>query len=101
MQLLWLQVTMNNFFHLKINIQELSILGYIIRVTFKNEVEKENEEDTIIISTQELSVDARERRATNKTMFICHKCSYKAPSITMLRKYKESDHEESMNLYLA
>ena len=82
---------------MKINIQELSVLDYIIRVTF----EKENEEDTIIISTQELSVDARERRATNKTMFICHKCSYKAPSITMLRKYEESDHEESMNLYLA
>ena len=101
MQLLWLQVTMNNFFHLKINIQELSMLGYIIRLTFKNEVEKENEEDTIIISTQELIVDARERRATKKTKIICHKCSYKAPSITMLRKYKESDHEESMNLYLA
>ena len=72
MQLLWLQVTMNNFFHLKINIQELSVLDYIIRVTFENEVEKE---DTIIILTQELSVDARERRATNKNMFICHKCS--------------------------
>ena len=53
---------MNNFFHLKINIQELSVLDYIIRVTFENEVEKENEEDTIIILTQELSVDARERR---------------------------------------
>ena len=48
MQLLWLQVTMNNFFNLKINIQELSVLDYIISVTFKNEVEKENEEDTII-----------------------------------------------------
>ena len=53
MQLLWLQVTMNNFFHLKINIQELSILGYIIRVTFEKEVEMENEEDPIIILTQE------------------------------------------------
>ena len=42
MQLLWLQVTMNNFFHLKINIQELSVLDYIIRVIFENEVEKEN-----------------------------------------------------------
>ena len=55
MQLLWLQVTMNIFFHLKINIQELSVLDYIIRVTFENEVEKENEEDTIIILIQELS----------------------------------------------
>merc|ERR1711940_499416 len=35
-------------------------------------------------------------RATNKTMFICHKCSYKAPSIAMLRKHEESDHEESV-----
>ena len=96
MQLLWLQVTMNNFFHLKINIQELSVLDYIIRVIFENEVEKENEENTIIILTQELSVDARERRATNKTMFICHKCSYKAPSIAMLRKHEESDHIESV-----
>ena len=76
MQLLWLQVTMNNFFHLKINIQELSILGYIIRVTFKNEVEKENEEDTIIISTQELSVDARERRSTKKL------CLYVTSAVT-------------------
>ena len=41
-------------------------------------------------------MDARERRATNKTMFICHKCSYKAPSIAMLRKHEESDHEESV-----
>ena len=96
MQLLRSQVTMTIFFHLKINIQELSVLYYIIRVRFENEVEKENEEDTIIISTQELIVDARERRATKKTKFICHKCIYKAPSITMLRKHEESDHEESV-----
>ena len=76
MQLLWLKVTMNNFFHLKINIQELSILGYIIRVTFRNEVEKENEEDTIFISTQELSVDARERRSTKKP------CLYVTSAVT-------------------
>ena len=73
MQLLWLQVTINIFFHLKINIQEHSVLDYIIRVRFENEVEKENEEDTIIISSQELIVDARERRAIKRIKFICHK----------------------------
>ena len=79
--------------------KHITLLDYIIRVRIENEVEKENEEDTIIISTQELIVDARERRATKKTKFICHKCSYKAPSITMLRKHKESDHEESVLAY--
>ena len=55
-------------------------------------VEQENQ-DSIIISTQEMIRDARERRGKKLTEFQCKTCDYKSPSITLLEKHEKAYHK--------
>ena len=58
-------------------------------------VEQENR-DSIIISTQEMIRDARERRGKKLTEFQCKTCDYKSPSITLLEKHEKAYHKATV-----